>query len=261
LSVVNTFLSSLDGINLNTADNITISDNTRLTTFSTQVANVTSSIDIDNNGQSLTVEFPNLEWAGNLNLRNVSSISIPSLAVINGSLGFYGSYFTSIYAPNLTTVGNFASRSGGITIDDNESLTNITMNGLSVVGGLFQIADDPAVHALSFPELTKIGGALDLTGNFTTPLLPKIAQIAGAVNVQSEQVIDCSTFTKYKGSVSTSTPTCKSGTSSTTTTTGGSSKTSGSASSSSSSAAAVPFGVNEGFLGLSVLGGLLSALL
>jgi hypothetical protein len=262
LTILNTFLNSLDGINLNTADVIEISDNTRLTKFSTQIANVTTSIDVASNGKSLVVEFPNLIWAANMTLRNVSSISIPSLAVVNGSLGFYGSYFTSLSAANLTSVGSFSGRTGGITIDDNTALSNITFPELTSSGGLFQIDNNPDLNAISFSALAEIGGALDFTGNFTTPDLPKLSNVVGGLNIQSEQSIDCSTFTAMKGNIVQGTDTCKSGTSTTTTTTGGSSTTSGGASSSSSSkAAAVSYGVNEGLVGLSVIASLFRMML
>lgn len=257
-------MNSLDGINLNTADVIEISDNTRLTTFSTQIANVTTSIDVSSNGRSLTVEFPNLMWAANMTLRNVSSVSIPSLAAVNGSLGFYGNYFTSLSAPNLTTVGSFQGRSGGITIDDNSALSNITMPELTSSGGLFQIASNEELHAISFPVLSEIGGALDFTGNFTTPDLPKLSNVVGKLNIESQQSIDCDSFKKMQGGIVQGTDNCVSTASTTTTTTGGTSTTSGGASSSSSSStkgAAVSYGVSEGLVGLSVLASLLRMML
>jgi len=245
-----------------TADTIFISDNPRLLTFSTQIANVTSSIDIDNNGQSLTVELPNLLWAANVTLRNLSSVSIPSLSVVNGSLGLYGNYFTSLAAPNLTTVGAFATGSGGITINDNTALSNITFNELTTVGGLFQIFDNSALHAVDFPLVSEIGGALDFTGNFTTPELPKLSNVKGKLNIQSEQDIVCTGFLALEGNVVQGTDVCKT-TATTTSTTGGTSTSSGSGSSSSSATkgAAVSYGVNEGLVGLSVLGGLLQMML
>jgi len=193
----------------------------------------------------------------------VSSVSIPSLAAVNGSLGFYGNTFASLSAPNLTTVGSFQGRSGGITIDDNSVLSNITMPQLTSSGGLFQIASNEELHAISFPVLSEIGGALDFTGNFTTPDLPKLSNVVGKLNIESKQSIDCDTFTKMKGGIVQGTDNCVSTASTTTTTTGGSSTTSGGASSSSSATkgAAVSYGVSEGLVGLSVFASLLRMML
>jgi aspartate 1-decarboxylase len=168
VTISNTFLSTLDGINLETVSVLQIDNNNRLKTFSTQVANVTSSVNINSNGNALDVSFPNLIWAANMTLRNVSSITIPSLAVVNGSLGFYGNYMTSVIAPNLTSVGNTGTNFGSLAIDANNKLTNVTMPLLATVGGAFQIANNTALDSISFPKLSIVGGAIDFSGNFST---------------------------------------------------------------------------------------------
>ena len=119
--ISDTQLISLDGINLRTVGNMDINNNPYLTLINTQLANVTQSLTIDANAQNLKVEFPNLIFAYNMTMRNISSISIPSLESINTTLGFYGNYFTSIMAPNLTSVG------GDLAIVANAELTNISM--------------------------------------------------------------------------------------------------------------------------------------
>jgi hypothetical protein len=161
-------LSTLDGINLETVETLQIDNNNRLKTFSTQIANVSSSVNINANGDSLAVSFPNLIWAANMTFRNVSSISIPSLAVVNGSLGFYGNYITSLAAPNLTSVGSSATGSGSLAFVSNDKLANISLPLLTSVGGADQIANNTELSAISFPELSTVGGAIDFSGNFTT---------------------------------------------------------------------------------------------
>ncbi len=168
VTVSNTFLNTLNGINLNTVATLQIDNNLHLTSFSTQVGNITSSATINANGQGLTVTFPNLIWAANLTFRNIASVNIPSLAVINGSLGFYETDLETISAPNLTTVGDFATGQGSLAFVDNTALTNISMPLLQSVGGADQIANNTDLHAIAFPALTDVGGAIDFTGNFTT---------------------------------------------------------------------------------------------
>ena len=168
VTISNTFLSTLDGINLDTVETLQIDNNNRLKTFSTQVSNVTSSVNINANGDSLVVTFPNLIWAANMTFRNVSSVSIPSLAVINGSLGFYGNYMTSICAPNLTAVGDTATGSGSLAFVSNDKLANLTIPQLATVGGALQIANNTGLSSISFPALTTVGGAIDFFGNFST---------------------------------------------------------------------------------------------
>ena len=168
VTISNTFLSSLDGINLMTVQTLDVNNNNRLQTLSTQVANITSNLNIDANGQLLAVSLPNLIWAANMTLRNVSSVSIPSLATVNGSLGFYENYFTSVSAPNLTTVGNKGTLQGSLAFVANPSLANISMPLLQSIGGADQIANNSALDAINFPALSFVGGAIDFAGNFTT---------------------------------------------------------------------------------------------
>lgn len=263
VTISNTFLSTLDGINLGTVATLQIDNNNRLKTFSTQVANITSAVNINSNGNSLEVSFPNLIWAANMTLRNVSSISIPSLATINGSLGFYGNYMTDIAAPNLTAVGSTATGQGSLAFVANGKLANISMPLLSTVGGADQIANNTDLTGISFPALTIVGGAIDFSGNFSTPQLPALTNVKGGFNIQSTAQIDCTGFAAEAGSgkVIQGTYICK--TTADATTLGSSTSTSGSssASSTSSKGAAASYGMSEAVAGLSVIGGLLQMLL
>jgi len=172
-----------------------INNNNRLTSFSAQIGNITESLIIDSNGNQLQVDLPNLIWAANMTIRNVSSFSVPSLAVVNGSLGFYENYFTSLAAPNLTAVGDTATLIGGVAIVANPSLSNISFPLLGKVGAQVQIANNSDLDSgVNFPDLTFVGGAIDFSGNFTTPLMPKLANVKGGFNVQSTANISCDAF-------------------------------------------------------------------
>jgi len=258
--ITNTFLNTLDGINLKTVNTLNINNNNRLKTFSTQVGNIHDLLNIDSNGKDLDVSFPNLLWAANMTFRNCSSISMPSLATINGSLGFYENYFDSLSAPNLTSVGS------SFAFVANPALANITIPGLKTVGGAFQIANNSALEDINFPALTQVGGAIDFSGNFSTPQLPKLNDVKGGFNMQSTAQIDCSNFDALDKSdniqgkyVCKTTADAKSSGTGTGTSSG--SSTSSSGSSATSKAAAASYGVNEALVGVSFVGGLLQMLL
>lgn len=162
LTIDNTQLGSLDGINLQVADTVSVTNNPYLTSVSMQLGNVTKSLTFGANGRDLTIEFPNLVWAYNMTFRNCSDVSIPSLASINGSLGFYSDSFESLAAPNLTSVG------GSLSFVSCNAVTNITMPELTTIGGGFQIANNTALGEINgFPQLKTVGGALDFNGAFT----------------------------------------------------------------------------------------------
>jgi len=258
VTISNTFLSTLDGINLNTVATLEIDNNNRLQTFSTQVANITSSVVINANGKNLDVSFPNLIWAANMSFRDISSLSIPSLAVVNGSFGLYESSIPSVMAPNLTAVGSTASNVGSFAIVSDTQLVNISLPLLKSIGGALQVANNSELATLAFPNLQYVGGAVSLTGNFSTPSLPDIQNVRGTFDVESTQPISCSDYKSIQdniqGKFSCNGKNTASGTA-TGTSTGSSSTATG------SKGAAASYGFSEAAAGLSVLGGLLQMLL
>ncbi|KAK5698589.1 cell wall protein Ecm33 [Elasticomyces elasticus] len=239
VSIQNTQLNTLDGINLEMVDTMTIANNPYLNDINMQLGNITQSLIIEANGRNVSAIFPNLEWAYNMTLRNVSTMSIPSLASINGSMGFYANFFESISGPNLTTVG------GSLSFVSNEAMTNLSFPELTTVNGGLQVANNTALEEVNgFPALKTVGGALDFNGNFTSVELPEISDIRGAFNLQSAADISssCDHFQPLSGSnnVIKGTYTCSggeatpggTGTLSPGTNTGGSGSSSASASSS-----------------------------
>jgi len=254
--ITNTFLSTLDGINLATVATLNINNNNRLKTFSTQVANITQLLNIDSNGRSLDVSFPNLIWAANMTFRNCSSISMPSLATVNGSLGFYENFMTNVMAPNLTSTGK------DLAFVANPDFANLSMPLLQSVGGGVLIANNSDLDSIGFPSLTFVGGAIDFSGNFSTPSLPALNDVKGGFNMQSTANIDCSGFeSEHTSGLIQGVFTCKT-TANAQSGTGTGTSTSSSASPTKTKGAAGQLSVNAGgVIGLSVIGGLVQMLL
>jgi hypothetical protein len=193
-SVVNiqdTQLTSLDGISLDTVGTLVISNNRMLTDIKlAAVTNVTTSLEIDSNGQGLTVELPLLESSeGDLTFRNATSISIPALSSVVGTLSFLFNSIESISAPNLTTVT-------GLAINGNPSLGNISFEKLQTIGGGgIQVENNTILTDISgFNSLTKISGALNILGNFTDLSMPKVASVGGAFIAKSSSNFSCTYF-------------------------------------------------------------------
>lgn len=255
VTISNTFLSTLDGINLETVQTLQIDNNNRLKTFNTQITNVTSSLNINSNGNNLEVRFPNLIRAANMTLRNVSSVSIPSLAVVDGSLGFYGNFLSSVSAPNITSVGSKADGQGSLAFVANSKLANISMPLLKTVGGALQIANNSALGSVSFGALSYVGGAIDCSGNFSTPDFPALENVKGGFNIQSTSNIDCSQYDSEHGAGKVIQGVYKCAT-----TPNAAGLGSGSNDSNKTKGAAPKMSLSEAAVGLSVMGGLLLAL-
>jgi len=264
LNIQNTQLNSLDGINLQVVDTIYIANNNYLEDINMQLGNITESLTLEANGRNVSAIFPNMIWANNMTFRNVSTVSIPSLSAVNGSLGFYSNMFSDLSATNLTTVG------GSLSFVSNTDLTNISMPLLKSVSGGFQIANNTELEIIDgFPVLATVGGALDFYGNFTNVSLPGLSDVRGAFNMQSsEDITDaCTHFKSLAGTnnvikgkfVCAGEQAKPSGQGSTPTSTGGSSSTSsGSAKSSGAASGLYVPGAATGFMGVvAVMFGLL----
>jgi len=165
----------------------------------------------------------------------------------------------SVLAPNLTSVGNFATGVGSLALVANGKLSNISFPALTSVGGANQIANNTALDAIAFPALKTVGGAIDFSGNFTTPELPALTNVKGGFNIQSQQSVDCTGFQSQsggKGSIIQGTFICK--TTAKTGTLDGSPSSSGTGSAASPTtskkSAASSFGISAAAAGLSVVG-------
>lgn len=196
VSIQNTFLSSLEGINLETVESFVVANNGFLNEINLQLANVSDQFTLEANGPQLVVALPNLIWGNEMNFLNCSSVNIQSLETTNGSLGFYSNFFTEISAPNLTEVAN------SLSFVANSELSNITFPQLRSVGGGLLIANNSQLENINgFPALETIGGALDFNGQFNNVELPELNNVRGAFNLQSTEDIqeDCDAFRRISG--------------------------------------------------------------
>ncbi|KAF2223632.1 GPI-anchored cell wall organization protein Ecm33 [Elsinoe ampelina] len=194
--IIDTQLGSLDGINLETVGEFYISNNNQLNEIDMQVEQVTGAWNIEFNGRNTSVNLPNLENAFNMTFRNVSSISIPSLASVNSSLGFWGGLYDTIAGPNLTSVG------GSLVFVSNRALTNVSFPRLTQVRGALLVANNTEYDIIDgFPAVSTVGGAVDFYGNFTDVQLPALTNVAGAFNLQSSADIQqvCDRFNPLRG--------------------------------------------------------------
>ena len=106
------------------------------TSWRPPITTISGTLTVSNNYKNLEITFDNLQSANNMTFRNVSSVVMPSLYQVNGSLGFYSATFQSYSAPNLTSTG------GGLGFVDCPQLSNVSMPKLTQVGGGFLIANN-----------------------------------------------------------------------------------------------------------------------
>lgn len=180
IDIQNTQLQNLEGIDVKEIDTFTLANNRYISEVNMQLGNVNNLLVLEANNPEITVSFPNLEWAFNMTFRNCSSVEVPSLEKLNGSIGFYGNVLKSFAAPNLTEIG------GALAFVSNTELTNISLPQLTEVSGALQIANNTKLSKINgFPKLKTIGGALDFNGNMSEVALPSLNDVKGTFNIQS----------------------------------------------------------------------------
>ncbi|KAL2867879.1 GPI-anchored protein Ecm33 [Aspergillus lucknowensis] len=225
VSIVNTGLTSLDGISLNSVGRFIITDNTALETVDVNnLKNATNLINFAGNYKDLEISLPNLASGTNLTIRNVSTVSVPSLEKLEGQLGFWGNTFSSLSAPNLTEAGD-------LVFEDNARLSNISLPALETVNGGFLITRNDELNSIVFPKLATVTGAIDFSGAFDKASLPALKNVRGGFNMQSTGNFSCETFNSwkdntihgtYKCEAETDNPTTSDGSSGSSTSSGGS---------------------------------------
>jgi hypothetical protein len=259
VTISDTFLSSLTGIDLTSVKKMRIDNNRRLTEFTTQLRDLSDELRIQANGQRLEVNMPNLTWISTMIIANVTKFSAPSLATVNNSAKFDSNYFSDFSAPNLTK-----TQSGDISFVGNANLKNISLPRLTTVGGGLLIANNTQLVELNgLPALKTISGAVKLRGSFDVVSFPALNDVKGAFDLSSTGDIEksCTEFKKIASakdggsgkiqgtfSCTSNNANANSDTSSTTGTGGGSSKP--------KPDGAAGLSLNTAFLGLAGLAGL-----
>ena len=167
ISIQNTQIDALQGFSLATIATLEIANNPYMNTINLQPYNITGSLIIEANGRSLDVSMPNIQSAQNMTFRNCSSISIPSITQINGSLGLYSNQITSFSgAPLLREVN------GGLSFVSNQYMANMSLPELQSVAGGFLVVNNTNLTELDqLYNLRTISGAVELEGDFTKQVL------------------------------------------------------------------------------------------
>ncbi|CAG7940047.1 unnamed protein product [Penicillium salamii] len=260
VSITNTGLTDLNGIQLQTVGLFSIQNNRDLKTINiNNLKNATDSISFSGNYDTLEVNFPNLGTGKGMTFQNISAVSLPSLEKLTGQLGFWGTKFETFSAPNLTQTGD-------LVFKNNDKLSNISMPVLKTVDGGFTIARDDDLNIISLSSLQRVNGAIDFSGTFNKVSLGALKDVAGTFNLQSTHGnFSCSDFKElknqhvikgdFKCNATSNNPTTSNGTS------GTSGTSTGSGSSSTSSGAAFFNGANVPVAGLAAVFGVLASFL
>lgn len=170
--ITDTQLTTLEGIDLQTARIFNVNNNKQLKNVNVGLHNCTDALSVEFNSKNVEVAFPELVWAMNITLRDASSASFPKLETVNKTLACINNTFESVEFPVLTHVGQ------SFTFNSNTKLTNLTASQLETVGGTFQLANNTKLNNINgFKSLETVEGSVDMSGSFTKYVLKIYFQV------------------------------------------------------------------------------------
>jgi hypothetical protein len=179
--VSDTHLDSLSGLKLATVESISIDNNNRLTSFESDLVNVTTELIINNNGDGFEISLPLLEAAAEIQIANVKLFEVPLLEKVSGSLKLdRNPEMLSFAAPNLTSVVN------AVSFLNNKVLANISLPVLTEISGDLTVVNNTKLTEIDgFPEVETVRGAIQLGGNFDSVEMPALRDVKGSVTVST----------------------------------------------------------------------------
>ncbi|KAK6200246.1 3-prime end of extracellular mutant protein [Scheffersomyces amazonensis] len=187
--IEDTGLTSLQGINVYKLATFNVNNNGDIESIDSGLESVTSLLSISYNAEKVDVVLDKLTSVNNLNLQQVNSFSAPNLTSINGSLSVASTSLDTIELTELKSIGN------SLTISKNDDLDQLDFPVLSSVGGALQISDNPLLESFQgFPNLTQIGGSVNINGTFNNGTFPALTKVAGGFTLKTDGELSCSEF-------------------------------------------------------------------
>ncbi|KAF3922952.1 hypothetical protein ABW20_dc0101830 [Dactylellina cionopaga] len=209
--ITDTQLGSLDGIDTATIQELDVYNNGYLKEVKfDRLTNITGALSVEFNNPSVEISFPNVTWINNATFIFCGSVQLPSLGVVNGSLGFEANNFTTFSAPKLTAVGT-GVYGGDVRFFNEDSLTDVSMPLLQTIAGTLQFSNDSKVKQITgFPKLSVVLGSIELdSGIFETVEFPALKDVRGGFTLETSAQFDCTEFDALKVSIIKGSYSCK----------------------------------------------------
>lgn len=189
LIISDTSLKTIKGLDFESLQLLNINNNKYLTAMDFSLKSV-NELDISSTANNVEINLPFLTSAHNITFRDAKTINIANVSQVNSTLAFVNTSVSSISLPKLSAID------GSLAIVSNPSLTNISFPQLTEIGGGFQIANNSKLEEVSgFPKLETVGGAIEFMGAFEEANIPKLGTVRGGVVVESNsENFNCSSW-------------------------------------------------------------------
>ncbi|CEG77736.1 hypothetical protein RMATCC62417_12435 [Rhizopus microsporus] len=206
ITITDTTVTRVDGLKMNSAHDIYISNNIYLKTFALPNVTTLNNVLISANSPTLQVDLSKIQGMREATFRNVAGLNLDGLVKVAGDMSFISNSFETLDLPSVTEI------LGTLTLQDNMQLNNLSMAKLSHLGGALSVSGNTKLASIqAFANLQQVDGTLDIIGGFDEMQLPAISDIRGGLNVQtSSSTFSCDAMNKLKnGVIKGNTFTCK----------------------------------------------------
>lgn len=198
ITIANTGLHSLDGINVFRLKVFDVNNNGDIESIDSALQAVTDTLSINYNADKVEVSLDQLKSANNVVFEKISSLSTANLTTVNGSLSISKNTFESFEFKQLESIGK------SLSITENDDLEEFDFPKLKSIGGALNIIDNENLKSFSyFDKLETIGGSVNIDGDFDNGTFPELNRVAGGFNLSTTGDLSCDSFTKLnsKGNV------------------------------------------------------------
>lgn len=159
--IFDTGLLNIDGLGMMLASSIDISNNTQLETVHLQDLENVTSVSLRANAPTLGLNFESLQFVfGSMTFANISALSTPDLQNVTGAFTCYSCSMATYRSTWLQSVGlNMAFVS--------TDLSRLEFPDLTQIGGVLQLSNNSNLRVVDgFEMLESIEGGMTLNGNF-----------------------------------------------------------------------------------------------
>lgn len=192
ITISDTSLIGFSGFDIEYLDTLNINNNRFLESINANLKGIKEKLTISANAKNILVSLPNLEWANNITIRDVSSINLSNIEKVNASFELIDNNFQAIKFPKLTNVG------GTLSLIENYNLRDVEFPNINEIGGGLMVVNNTQIGKINFfPKLLSIGGAIEFYGDFKDATFNKLKLVKGSAFIHSKsEGLDCAKWTR-----------------------------------------------------------------
>ncbi|ONH68548.1 Sporulation-specific protein 22 [Cyberlindnera fabianii] len=188
ITISDTSLVGFSGFEVDSLETLNINNNRFMEIINSNLRGINEKLSISANAKNAVVALPNLEYANNVTIRDVGSLSLPSIEGVNASMELINNNFLSIKFPKLKHIG------GTLSLIENFNMKDVEFPTVEDVGGGLMVVNNTMLNKINFlPKLSIVGGAIEFVGDFKEAIFSKLSLVRGSAQIKSvSDSFDCS---------------------------------------------------------------------